>query len=95
MAMIFADFLLITVPAVLAFFGGWYLAARRYWWLGQLFMKEKIRRQVNERIESSEIQILYSGDMPIYSEQLLQLICDNTLPDANDLSKGKDSYTPH
>jgi hypothetical protein len=91
------------IIAIVAFVAGALFAsrkARRRFWVaghfaGQIEMKERVRSQVSQGIESKNISVRYRDGREISAEQLLDLLCYKKEPDPADLTRGTATYNPH
>jgi len=88
-----------TFTLIVSFIAGalvcWGVARRRYWWAGQIAMKQRIRQQLNHAIEAGNLSIKFRDGSSISAEQLLDFMCYGKVPDPADPTRGVSTYNPH
>ena len=89
--------LVLQIP--IAFLAGWLISRRLSFtkdhFAGQVFMKEKVREQINAHLKNQNIVIRFKDGQTLTAEQLLQFMCYGVPPDPKDESHGVSSYTPN
>jgi hypothetical protein len=88
----------LLIGVVIGFLIGTRHAWPRAWvaghYAGQLDMKERIRKEINDNVDAGKFAVRFHDGQDLSAEQMLQFMCHQVAPDAADATRGKAAYTP-